>query len=82
MIALAPAKSTVTPLAMVNDPNVKMSIDGPPDCVIVVGVGSVCEQVAPLHDEPLNVTVPAHERFTAPPADRPASCVPVRFAGV
>jgi hypothetical protein len=82
MTALVPVKLIVTPPATVSDWNARMSMLGPPLCVIVCGAGSVCEQVAPLHALPLNVTVPAHVRFTAAEALRPESCAEVRPAGV
>ena len=55
---------------------------GPPVCVIVLGEGSVCEQVAPLQLDPLYVTVPAQVRATAlTGASAVSSCI-VKLLGV
>jgi hypothetical protein len=55
---------------------------GPPDWVTVFGAGSVCEHVAPVQPDPLNVTVPAQVRATGPTGVSDASCVDVRLLGV
>jgi hypothetical protein len=54
---------------------------GPPDWVTVVGVGRVCEQVAPLHAVPLKVTVPAHVRATGATGVSEVTAVVPRFFG-
>src|SRR5579859_67771 len=80
--AFDPVSSSVTPLAIVRLWNARTSRVGPPVCAIVLAEGSVCEQVAPLHAVPSNVTTPAQLRSTGPTGEMVASCAAVTLLGV
>jgi hypothetical protein len=80
--AFEPVSFKTTPLPIVRPLNARTSMLGPPVCGTTFGAGSVCEQVTPLHVDPLYVSVPEQLRSTALTGASAESCAAVRLLGV